>query len=130
MDYEDIVERYTDHKNWVEGENTTVSKEEENFMINHLKEKFRNKEIIDSFEFDLIFNWEIFPYHYGEIIEEGRHGWVVREYIIEIEDNEYYMTYFWHHDDYGMGDYEPQEPCRCFYKEVKVMKWVCEGEEE
>ena len=47
MDYEDIVERYTDHKNWVEGENTVVSKEEEDFMINHLKEKFRNKETID-----------------------------------------------------------------------------------
>ena len=130
MNYEDIVERYVNRENWAKGENIAVSKEEENFMINHLKEKFRNKETIDSFEFDLIFNCEIFPYHYGEIIQEGRHGWIVREYIIEIEDNEYYMTYFWHHDDYGIERYESQEPHRCFYKEVKVMKWVCEEEEE
>lgn len=129
MNYEDIIERYSDYDNWEEGENKAVSAEEENFMINCLKEKFRKGEIINSVEFSLIFNDEIFPYEWGEIEEERRHGWVVRDFIISIEDNEHYMVHSWHHDDCGM-EFESQIPCRCYYKEVKVMKWVCEPEED
>jgi hypothetical protein len=128
MDYKDIVERFTDRENWSEdGINTMVSKEEEDFMINHLKEMFRNGETVD--DLDLIFGWDLFHYDYGDIVGEGRRGWVIREYIIDIEDDEHYMVHFWQHDDYGIEEYEPQVPRRCYYKEVKVMKWVCEGED-
>jgi hypothetical protein len=129
MDYENIIERFMDNNNWdEEGKNTAVSKEEEDFMISHLKERFRNGEFIDYDEFNLIFNWEIFSYDCGNIVGEGRHGWVIKEYIIHIEDDEHYMVTFWYHDDYGVEEYDPQEPRRCYYIEVKVMKWVCEEE--
>lgn len=130
FNYEDILDRYTTHSNWVDGENTAVTKEEEAYLEQTVTNKFRKGETLSSQEIGYVFNYELFPWKMGEILEEGRHGWVLYEYIFDVGDDEHYMMTFWHHDDYGIGDYEAQEPIRCYLKEVKVMKWVCEGEDK
>lgn len=130
FNYEDILDRFMDNNNWENGENVAVSKEEEDYLKQEVINKFRKGEMLSSGEIEYIFEYEPFPYEWGDIVDEGRHGWVVYECIFTIEENEHYMMTFWHHDDYGIGDYEAQEPIRCYLKEVKVMKWVCEGEDK
>ena len=130
FNYEDILDRYTNQNNWENSENNKVSKEEVAYLEQEITNKFRKGETLSSEEIAYVFNFELFPWETGDIIDEGRHGWVVYEYIFTISDDEHYMMTFWHHDDYGIGDYEKQEPVRCYLKEVKVMKWVCEGDNE
>lgn len=130
FNYEDILDRYTTHSNWVDGENVAVTKEEEAYLEQTVTDKFHKREQLSSQEIGYVFNYELFPWEMGEILEEGRHGWVLYEYIFDVGNDEHYMMTFWHHDDYGVGDYEAQEPIRCYLKEVKVMKWVCEGEDK
>lgn len=102
-----------------------------NVVTEGMREKFRAGEELSSSEINILLDWEIFPYELGDIIEAIRHGYVIREYIFEIEENEHYMLEFAHHYDYGIDDYAmPQAPKRCYFKKVAVEKWVCAGEDE
>lgn len=130
FNYKDILERFMDDNNWENGENIAITKEEETYLKQEVINKFRKGEMLSSEEIRYVFEYELFPYEWGDIIDEGRHGWVVYECIFTIGENEHYMMTFWHHDDYGIEDYEAQEPIRCYLKEVKVMKWVCEEDNE
>ena len=96
-----------------------------------MREKFRAGEELSSSEINILLDWEIFPYELGNIIEAISHGYVIREYIFEIAENEHYMLMLACHDDYGVDDYTmPQTPKRCYFKRVAILKWVCTEQEE
>ena len=91
-----------------------------------MREKFRAGEELSSSEINILLDWEIFPYELGNIIEAISHGYVIREYIFKIEENEHYMLMLACHYDYGVDDYTtPQAPMRCYFKKVAIEKWVC-----
>ena len=130
-DYMELIENYNNYQ-WASArfhDNEEEANKEMEYIASRLREKFRSGITITSDEIAVLFNYEVFPYETqdGEYFD---HGYIWRDYIFEIEDNENYMMTFAYHDDYGIGDYEAQEPIRCYLKEVKVMKWICEGEDE
>ena len=101
-----------------------TAEEQEEFEKLIIEEIRAGREIC-PFAFDYLI--EGIDYDYGEILEEHRHGWVLRELIIKISDSENYMATVLHHDDYGL-EYDEQvlEPVEL--REVKVKKRVSKGE--
>lgn len=77
------------------------------------------------FTFDKLF--EYYSYEDGDILEEFRHGWVLKEMILKINENENYMASVASHDDHGW-EYDEQALEPVELREIKVKKWVSKNE--
>lgn len=119
MTYQDYLDKSDeiDVSDW-------TAKEQEEFEKLIIEEIRVGREIC-PFAFDYLI--EGVDYDYGEILEEHRHGWVLKELIIKISDSENYMATVLHHDDCGL-EYDKQvlEPVEL--REIKIMKWVSKDE--
>lgn len=119
MTYQDYLEKAddVDISEWTD--------EEWEDFIRLATEEVRAGRPICWFTFDKLFDY--YDYEYGDILEEFRHGWVLKEMILKISENENYMVSVASHDDYGW-EYDEQvlEPVEL--REVKVKKWVSKNE--
>lgn len=124
-DYAELIENYNNYQ-WANArfhDNEEEAEKEMEYIASRLKEKFRSGLTITSDEIVIIFNYEVFPYESqdGEYFD---HGYIWRDYIFEIEDNENYMMTFAYHDDYGIADYDAQEATKCEHKRVTKLMWI------
>lgn len=124
-DYMELIENYNNYK-WASArfhDNEEEAEKEMEYIASRLKEKFRSGLTITSDEIAIIFNYEVFPYETqdGEYFD---HGYIWRDYIFEIEDNETYMMTFAYHDDRGIADNEAQVATKCEHKPVTKFMWV------
>lgn len=100
--------------------NRTLTDEELEYLINTLKERIRTGVELFAGEIDIC--RDAFYHEYGDILEEGRHGTLLRQLILKLGENEFYSITGWDWE-YG-SDYEGQTPKRVKLKPVQVMKWV------
>ena len=124
-DYAELIENYNNYK-WASArfhDNEEEANKEIEYIASRLKEKFRSGITITSDEIAVLFNYEVFPYETqdGEYFD---HGYIWRDYIFEIEDNETYMMTFAYHDDRGIADNEAQVATKCEHKPVTKFMWV------
>lgn len=119
MTYQDYLDKSDeiDVSDWTE--------EEQDEFEKLIIEEIRAGREICPFAFDYLI--EGIDYDYGEILEEHRHGWVLRELIIKISDSENYMATVLHHDDYGL-EYDEQALEPVELREAKIMQWVSKDE--
>ena len=130
MTYNEAIEKINNTRSW-DYKNSEVEMELlANIVTEGMKEKFRAGESLSTQEQSVLLDWEIFPYEWGDIVEVLRHGYIVREYIFEVDEDENYMLTFEWHEDYGIQIVDYETPARCYYKDVVVKKWVCEEENE
>ena len=124
-DYAELIENYNNYK-WASArfhDNEEEANKEIEYIASRLKEKFRSGITITSDEIAVLFNYEVFPYETqdGEYFD---HGYIWRDYVFEIEDNENYMMTFAYHDDRGIADNEAQVAIKCEHKPVTKFIWV------
>lgn len=124
-DYAELIENYNNYQ-WASArfhDNEEEANKEIEYIALRLKEKFRSGITITSDEIAVLFNYEVFPYETqdGEYFD---HGYIWRDYIFEIEDNENYMMTFAYHDDRGIADNEAQVATKCEHKPVTKLMWV------
>ena len=124
-DYAELIENYNNYQ-WASArfhDNEEEANKEMEYIASRLKEKFRSGITITSDEIAVLFNYEVFPYETqdGEYFD---HGYIWRDYIFEIEDNETYMMTFAYHDDRGIADNEAQAAVKCEHKPVTKFMWV------
>lgn len=124
-DYMELIENYNNYQ-WASTrfhDNEEEANKEIEYIASRLKEKFRSGIKITSDEIAVLFNYEVFPYETqdGEYFD---HGYIWRDYIFEIEDNETYMMTFAYHDDRGIADNEAQVAIKCEHKPVTKFMWV------
>lgn len=124
-DYAELIENYNNYQ-WASArfhDNEEEANKEIEYIASRLKEKFRSGITITSDEIAVLFNYEVFPYETqdGEYFD---HGYIWRDYIFEIEDNETYMMTFAYHDDRGIADNEAQVATKCEHKPVTKWMWV------
>lgn len=124
-DYMELIENYNNCK-WASArfhDNEEEANKEMEYIASRLKEKLRSGITIASDEIAILFNYEVFPYESqdGEYFD---HGYIWRDYIFEIEDNETYMMTFAYHDNYGIPEYDAQVATKCEHKPVTKLMWV------
>lgn len=124
-DYMELIENYNNYQ-WASArfhDNEEEANKEMEYIASRLKEKFRSGITITSDEIAVLFNYEVFPYETqdGEYFD---HGYIRRNYIFEIGDNETYMMTFAYHDDRGIVDNEAQVAIKCEHKPVTKFMWV------
>lgn len=124
-DYMELIENYNNYQ-WASTrfhDNEEEANKEMEYIALRLREKFRSGITITSDEIAVLFNYEVFPYESqdGEYFD---HGYIWRDYIFEIGDNETYMMTFAYHDDRGIADNEAQVATKCEHKPVTKFMWV------
>lgn len=124
-DYMELIENYNNYQ-WASArfhDNEEEANKEMEYIALRLREKFRSGITITSDEIAVLFNYEVFPYESqdGEYFD---HGYIWRDYIFEIGDNETYMMTFAYHDDRGIADNEAQVAIKCEHKPVTKFMWV------
>ena len=119
MTYQDYLEKAdeVDVSEWTD--------EEWEDFIKLATEEVRAGRPICQFTFDRLF--EYYSYEDGDILEEFRHGWVLKEMILKISENENYLATVASHDDCGW-EYDEQVLGPVELREVKVKKWVNKNE--
>lgn len=114
MNYDEILERMNDE---------SITDEEWNFVIEKLKEKLANGEIITANEIsNIILEAEVFMESID--IEPTRHGWYCSTEVFSLDEENYYSFDCWRHDDYGMDEVDDQICPKMIKKQVLVEKWV------
>ena len=121
-DYESLIENYSDYK-WACDrfyEHRDEANKEMEYIALRMKEKFRAGLTFSSKEIHILVRYEVLPHDYQDG-ESFDHGYIWRNYIFDVDDEHYMMTFAWH-DDYGIPEWDSQEGIKCEYKEIKIMK--------
>lgn len=113
-DYDELIERY--------GEGEELTDEEYIYIEKILCDKVRKNESISHLEFEYLD--ECFFYEYGDTTDEIKHGWVWKEIIFRLSENEFYSCCIAYHDDYGFDVDEIDDIYRVEKRNVVVQKWV------
>lgn len=124
-DYTRLIEDYCNYR-WATDrlyDNEEEAQKEIDYITLRMKEKFRAGLAFSSKEIRILIRYEIFPYECQDG-ENFDHGYIWRDYIFDVDENEHYMMTFAWHDDYGVPEWDSQEGVKCEYKEIKMMKWV------
>lgn len=109
---EEIIDAY-DNK-------SSISDEEYEQLYHYICEKVKREEKLEDWEINILWDWDT-PVD-AELIEELRHGYVCKSFVIKIDDS-YYSFYAYCHDDRDTV-LDPQVLVPVELKEVLVKKWV------
>lgn len=110
---EEIIDAYDDDE-------SSISDEEYEQLYHYICEKVKREERLDQWEINILWDWDT-PID-SELIEEMRHGYVYKSFVVKIDDS-YYSFYAYCHDDCDtILDTQVLVPVEL--KEVMVKKWV------
>lgn len=110
---EEIIDAYDNNE-------SSISDEEYEQLYHHICEKVKREERLEGWEINILWDWDI-PID-SELIEELRHGYVCKSFVVKIDES-YYSFYADCHDDYDTI-IESQVLVPVELKEVLVKKWV------
>ena len=115
MNIEDIEERYYN--------NIETTDEEIAALESYIVDKLEKREEINDTEIN--FMSEMWCEKDRKFIGEGRHGWVLYEYVVEAPNGKHYRFEIYCHDDYGWDSDDYSQVCpEVELKKVVVEQWV------